>query len=213
MIEWVHKRVRACAGIDRVIIATDDERIYTACEGFGAEVVMTDTEHASGTDRIAEAVRLCGVDSEIVLNVQGDEPTIQAADLGQLIALFNGGVDIGTLVCPIKEASLFEDSNVVKAVVAESGRALYFSRSPIPYDRSASGELNGCYQHIGVYAYKREVLAKICNLPQSPLERRESLEQLRWLEADYRIEVARVEQAPVGVDVPEDLARVKAMLA
>jgi 3-deoxy-manno-octulosonate cytidylyltransferase (CMP-KDO synthetase) len=212
MIQWVYERSAACKAVDEVLVATDDERIYDVVRDFGGNVVMTSTSHPSGTDRIQEAVRKWGSSADIVVNVQGDEPAMDSTHLERLIGCFDGLVDIATLVTPINEKSTFEDPNRVKAVLASNGRALYFSRSGIPYHRGGDHDLSICYQHLGVYAYKIKVLEAICKLPPSPLEIKESLEQLRWLEHGYVVHAAIVDEAGIGVDTPQDLERVREML-
>jgi len=212
MIQWVYERSAACKAIDEVLVATDDERIYNVVSSFDGNVVMTSHNHPSGTDRIQEAVKKWGSLAAIVVNVQGDEPAMDSTHLGRLVACFDGSVDIATLVTPIRDPKTFNDPNRVKAVLARNGRALYFSRAGIPFHRGEDSNLENCFQHIGVYAYKREVLEAICNLPPSPLEIKESLEQLRWMENGYVVQAAIVDEAAIGVDTPEDLERVRDML-
>ncbi|MCL4167669.1 UNVERIFIED_CONTAM: hypothetical protein GTU68_014329, partial [Idotea baltica] len=199
MIQWVCERSAACSAIDEVVVATDDQRIADAVSAFGGNVQMTSADHPSGTDRIREAVSLWNTTADLIVNVQGDEPAMDPDHLTQLLACFDGPVDIATLVTPVKEQSIFDDPNRVKAVLAANGKALYFSRSAIPYGREQKN-LALCYQHLGVYAYRREVLEEIGALPPSPLEIRESLEQLRWLEAGYVIHAAVVDKGAMGVD-------------
>ncbi len=212
MIQWVYERSAACQAIDEVLVATDDERIRDVVTDFGGYVVMTSPNHPSGTDRIQEAVKKWGGLADIVVNVQGDEPAMDSTHLERLIACFDGSVDIATLVTPFNDQTTFEDPNRVKAVLASNGRALYFSRAGIPYHRGESSNLDSCFQHLGVYAYKREVLEAICMLPPSPLEIKESLEQLRWLEHGYVVHAAIVDEAAIGVDTPEDLERARDVL-
>ena len=213
MIQWVWERTNASPLIHETVVATDDERIFKAVEQFGGKAVMTSGDHISGTDRIREAVEILQSDAEVILNVQGYEPTIEASHLEPLIRLFEKGIDIGTLVSPFRRIQDFQDPNRVKAVLSKEGRALYFSRSPVPHDRGDTENLQGCFQHIGVYAYRKEVLLEISALAPSPLEKKESLEQLRWLEHGYRIHAAQVLNAPIGVDTPEDLERVRSLLS
>ncbi len=213
MIQWVYERAKASERIDEVLVATDDERIMVAVNAFGGQAVLTSTHHPSGTDRIAEAVEKWGSRAEIIMNVQGDEPAMDPAHLTKLVSLFTDSVDIATLVTPFRDRISFEDPNRVKAVLASNGRALYFSRSSVPFDRRAENDLSLCYQHLGVYAYRSEVLKEICGLPPSPLELKESLEQLRWLENGYSIQAAVVKEGAIGVDTPEDLERVKRILS
>jgi 3-deoxy-manno-octulosonate cytidylyltransferase (CMP-KDO synthetase) len=210
MIQWVYERTQSCPSIDEVLVATDDLRIAEAVKVFGGQVVMTSPDHVSGTDRIREAVELSEIDCDIVLNVQGDEPGIDPDHLTLLIALFESDVHIGTLVAPFREEASFKDVNKVKAVLGHKGDALYFSRQAVPFDRDGEDELGGCYHHIGVYAFRKAVLLEVTGLPVSPLEKKESLEQLRWLENGYRIRAAIVDSTPIGVDTPKDLERLKA---
>jgi 3-deoxy-manno-octulosonate cytidylyltransferase (CMP-KDO synthetase) len=195
-------------GVDRVVVATDDDRIKAHAEGFGAEVVMTSSSAQNGTERCAEVVQqLTGYD--VVVNLQGDLPTIPPAFIRAVLApLSEPGIDIATLVAPITSADEAAAASVVKAACAfEGGRAvapaLYFSRAAIPW---GEGPL---WHHIGIYAFRRTALARFVALPESPLERRESLEQLRALEAGMRIACARVSHAPFGVDTPADLERAR----
>ncbi len=196
-----------------VVVATDDPRVAAAIEVAGGRAVMTRPDHQSGSDRIFEAVG--AVDPagsfDVVVNVQGDLPTIErAAVRACLVPLDDAAVDIATLATPITRAEERDDPNVVKAIGAEVApgrlRALYFTRARAPW-----GE-GGLLHHIGLYAYRREALARFVALPQSPLERRERLEQLRALEAGMRIDIAVVDVAPLGVDTPDDLERARQML-
>ena len=168
---------------------------------------------ASSIPGIEEAIRKWGSNAEIILNVQGDEPAMDPDHLSQLVSLFKDPIDIATLVTLFKDKESFDDPNRVKAVLAANGRALYFSRAGLPFDRMDETSIKGCYQHLGVYAYRREILTKICALSPSPLELKESLEQLRWLEHGYTIHAAIVDKAAIGVDTPEDLERVKGSLS
>ena len=212
MIQWVYERSAACPHVSEALVATDDERIVEAVQAFGGNVVMTSSEHPSGTDRIREAIDLWNSNADLILNVQGDEPAMDPDHLSRLIECFNQPIDIATLVTPVKDIATLEDPNRVKAVLAANGRALYFSRAAVPYDRTEVSNLEHRYQHLGVYAYRREVLEKISALAPSPLEIKESLEQLRWLEHGYVIHAAVVASAPIGVDTPEDLERDRELL-
>jgi 3-deoxy-manno-octulosonate cytidylyltransferase (CMP-KDO synthetase) len=202
------------AEVGPVVVATDDARIVEAVEAAGGRAVMTRADHPSGSDRIFEA--LCAIDPDgaydVVVNVQGDLPTIERTAVCACLApLDNAAVDIATLAAPIVRAGEKDDPNVVKAVGAEIAprrlRALYFTRARAPW---GEGPL---LHHIGLYAYRREALARFVALPPSPLERRERLEQLRALEAGMRIDLAVVDTPPLGVDAAEDLERARAMLA
>ena len=214
MIQHVYERTQAAPSVGRVAVATDDERIAEAVRGFGGVAVMTG-DHPTGTDRIAEAARMMARDStpaRWVLNVQGDEPLLDAGDLERLIGGMNatdGGV-MGTLIHPLKDEAERGDPNVVKAAIDREGRALYFSRSPIPYQRTP-GHLG--WRHLGVYLYSEPFLQEFCALEPTELSEREELEQLRALEHGYPIHCFEAATLSVGVDAPEDLARAEAMLA
>ena len=202
------------ADVGPVVVAADDARVVAAVEAVGGRAVMTRPDHQSGSDRIFEALGALDPVAafDVVVNVQGDLPTIERKAVRACLGpLADAAVDIVTLATPITRAEEKDDPNVVKAIGAEiaSGRlrALYFTRARAPW---GEGEL---LHHIGLYAYRREALARFVGLPASPLERRERLEQLRALEAGMRIDIAIVDVAPLGVDTPEDLARARDMLA
>ncbi len=219
VIQRVYEQV---AGVlDEVVVATDDERIYATVKAFGGKVEMTSTEHRSGTDRCWEAYCKQGASFDVVVNVQGDEPFIRAAQLEALKGCFDDpATDIATLVKPFTEAdglAALENPNSPKVVVDASHRALYFSRSVIPYLRNVPREewlaKHTFYKHIGIYAFRTEALRAVTALAQSSLEVAESLEQLRWLENGYKIGVGVTEMETIGIDTPEDLARAEAFLA
>ena len=212
LIQHVFERVRLTRSIDRVIVATDDDRVADAARSFGGDVAMTSPDHTSGTDRIAEVARgLAPAESELILNVQGDEPEIDPADLDRLVGRMQADREapMGTLACPFPRDDSPSNPNCVKVVVNQRARALYFSRSVIPYDRDAGGTstLATYLLHLGVYAYRREFLLKFASMPPTPLERLEKLEQLRALENGFAIAVEQVERASVGIDTPEQYAR------
>ncbi len=212
MFRHVFERASRCPALKQVVLATDDERIVAAAREHGVPVVMTAAAHASGTDRVNEAAALLGVpDDAVVVNVQGDEPALDPAMISQLVAPFaDPAVACATLAHPIgPERAAHPDQ--VKVVFTAAGDALYFSRAAIPHPRGADGA--GFYGHIGMYAYRRRTLARFTALPQGRLERRESLEQLRLLENGIPIRVVLTEQGTRGVDRPEDVAAVAAMLA
>ena len=222
MIRHVVERSALAKGVTQVLVATDDERIAEAVTGFGGRAVMTG-EHPSGTDRIAEAVEIefrdGGAPPEWVLNVQGDEPLIDPADLDRLISglLKIPGAVMGTLVHPLKTLDELEDPNVVKAVLDGQGRALYFSRAPIPHSRApgddpAAGGAFG-WRHLGVYLYRADFLRAFGKLAATHLSQRENLEQLRALEHGHPIHCFEAKTSGVGVDVPGDLAKVEALIA
>jgi 3-deoxy-manno-octulosonate cytidylyltransferase (CMP-KDO synthetase) len=198
-------------------VATDNERIYQAVEAFGGKAVMTRTDHKSGTDRIEEAATKINTDADVIINIQGDEPFIQASQIETLMHLFDDPTtQIGTLGKHFETMEAIENPNSPKIVTDNRGFALYFSRSVIPYIRGKEhNEWFGEYpflKHLGIYAYRREVLAEVTKLPQSSLEKAESLEQLRWLQNGYRIRVGLTNIETVGIDTPEDLARAEEFL-
>ena len=204
--------------LNEVYVATDDERIFSCVESFGGKAVMTRKDHQSGTDRIQEAVEKTGTQADVIINVQGDEPFIQPSQIQTLMQLFDDlSTQIGTLGKPFESMEAVENPNSPKIVTDNRGFALYLSRSIIPYIRGKERkDWFGEYpflKHLGVYAYRREVLAEVTKLPQSPLEKAESLEQLRWLQNGYRIRVGLTDVETVGIDTPEDLQRAEALLA
>jgi 3-deoxy-manno-octulosonate cytidylyltransferase (CMP-KDO synthetase) len=210
MIERVWRGARDAKRLDRVIVATDDARIQAACARFGAEVAMTRADHATGTDRIGEVAAM--LDADIVVNVQGDEPLIAGfvIDAAVELLLRDPSLSMGTVVHPLDPGGA-EDPNRVKVVLDRRGRALYFSRSAIPHVR---GELPPRWQHVGLYAYRRDFLLDFVKLAPTPAERAEQLEQLRALENGHAIGCAIVEGwSSIPVDVPADVARVEARLA
>lgn len=216
MIQRVYERVQAC--LTDVWVATDDERIEQAVTRFGGNVVMTGTHHKSGTDRCLEAAALIGGDYEVIINIQGDEPFVQADQIEALKACFitKPSTCIATLVKPFTAAeglTALQNPNSPKVVLNAGGEALYFSRSVVPYLRGVEPELwlekETFYKHIGIYAYKRNTLAELAALPPSRLELMESLEQLRWLENGYTIQTAVTTVESLAVDTPEDLERVR----
>ena len=203
--------------LSEAYVATDDKRIFNAVETFGGRAVMTRADHKSGTDRIEEAVEKIATDADVIINIQGDEPFIQPSQIKTLMHLFDDPeTQIGTLGKPFETMDAVENPNSPKIVTDRRGFALYFSRSIIPYIRGVDQkEWLGHYpflKHLGVYAYRREVLAEVTRLPQSPLEKAESLEQLRWLENGYRIRVGITEMETVGIDTPDDLIRAEEFL-
>jgi 3-deoxy-manno-octulosonate cytidylyltransferase (CMP-KDO synthetase) len=263
MIQRVYEQAKRCKSLARVVVATDDKRIFDHVKSFGGEVLMTSNTHQSGTDRCAEVVEALNfeiqttfLDSDsapvigkilpnfegiftAVINIQGDEPFIQPEQIEKVAAILRGpflvdsklkiknedadetsnvnhqtlNFDIATLVKSIDNQGDIDNPNVVKAVFNEGGRALYFSRSPIPFlrntdkkDWSKSGQF---FKHIGLYGYKTSVLGDIARLAQSPLEKSESLEQLRWLEHGFAIGVAETNLETIGIDTPEDLKKIK----
>jgi 3-deoxy-manno-octulosonate cytidylyltransferase (CMP-KDO synthetase) len=222
MIQWVYERARR-SGAQQVIVATDDERIAQAARGFGAEVRLTATTHASGTDRIAEVARReHWRDADIVVNVQGDEPLMPEILIDQVATLLAArpASDIATLAVPLESVAALLDPNVVKVVADLQQRALYFSRAPIPWSRdgapaglASQGSHAGARRHLGIYAYRVAALHRMAALPPSALELLEQLEQLRALEDGMDIRVADARVAPgADVNTAADLAAVEALL-
>ncbi len=205
---------------DHVFVATDDERIYNAVKDGGFIPIMTRSDHKSGTDRCYEAFCKCGVEADVVVNIQGDEPFIQPSQLQTVKSLFdNPETDIATLVKPFAPDTPFEkvsNPNSPKVVVDDRWNALYFSRSVIPYLRGIPQDewpsVHTYYKHIGLYAFRSDVLKAVTELPQAPLEKAESLEQLRWLSAGYRIKVGITDVETIGIDTPDDLAAAERFL-
>ena len=209
LIERVYRRVQGVEGISRMVVLTDDDRIAQVVHDFGGEAELTPEDCASGTDRVAFAARQW--DAAAVVNVQGDEPLIDVDDLQSVVGHLSSYPDdpMVTLATECPE-DLIEDPNAVKVVTDRDGYALYFSRSPIPHLRN-SGHAS-CLLHVGVYGYQREALLELAALEPSPLERAESLEQLRALENGYRIRVLPAAQPSIGVDTEEDVLRVERLL-
>lgn len=215
VIQRVYEQVSSV--LDEVYVATDDQRIYDCVTGFGGRAVMTREDHKSGTDRIEEAVEKIHSSADVIINVQGDEPFIQPSQIKTLMSLFDDPeTQIGTLGKLFESIEAVENPNSPKIVTDNRGFALYFSRSVIPYIRGKERkEWFGEYpflKHLGIYAYRREVLKEVTLLPQSSLEKAESLEQLRWLQNGYRIRVGLTDVETVGIDTPEDLQRAEEFL-
>ena len=220
MIEWVWRRVETMTVLDHAVVATDSEEVADVCAALGAPVEMTSSEHPSGTDRVAEvAERTAFEDYEVIANIQGDEPLLKELHLEAAISLVRDDAwEIGTCATPLMEEDIRQDPAAVKVARAAGGRALYFSRAPIPYVRDGKPEVDDLerepfLRHIGMYAYTRNALARWVALAPSPLEQLERLEQLRPLEAGLRIGVAVVGQADPGVDTPADVVRMEEKLA
>ncbi len=212
VIERVYRKVSEV--VDATFVATDDERIFSAVEEFSGRAIMTSVDHKSGTDRCYEAYQKCGIEADIVVNIQGDEPFIAEEQIRSIIDCFDGEtIDIATLVKAFSEADgieALENPNSPKVVVDNQMRAIYFSRSVIPYLRGVERcdwlKSHTFYKHIGMYAFRVGALAEVTALPQSTLEMSESLEQLRWLESGYKIGVGVTDISTIGIDTPEDLA-------
>ncbi|MFV0536375.1 MAG: 3-deoxy-manno-octulosonate cytidylyltransferase [Dysgonomonas sp.] len=213
MIQRVYEQVKKA--LDEVWVATDDARIFETVEAFGGKAVMTSCEHRSGTDRIQEAYSKIGGDFDVIINVQGDEPFIQPEQIEALKNCFDSKeVELATLVKPFKKEDGFDvlfNPNSPKVVINKKNEAIYFSRSIVPYVRDAHHaewlDKHTFYKHIGMYAYRSDVLREITKLPQSSLEKAESLEQLRWIENGYRIRVGYTTVETIGIDTPEDMEK------
>jgi len=211
MLQWVYEAARNSDFIDQVIIATDSEQVRAAAQTFGARVCMTAAAHATGTDRVAEAAET--IDADIVINLQGDEPLIAPAAIRQAVAplLEDGALVLSTLKTRITDEKDLGNPHVVKVVTDAGGLALYFSRAPIPH-MSSAGIPAAAYRHVGLYVFRKDFLRTFTRLPRTMLEQSENLEQLRALEHGYRIMVPTTDYQPVGVDTPEDVARVEKIL-
>ena len=211
MIRLVYESAARARTLERLIVATDDERILAAVEAFGGQARLTSTEHNTGTDRVAEMAG--GLEAEVVVNIQGDEPFVEPGMIDEIVQplLDDPELPMCTSMHQVTDPADFANPNVVKVVVDLAGHALYFSRSLIPYPRKSEG--HRVYEHIGLYAYRRDFLLRFARLPQTPLEKLESLEQLRALEHGYRIRVVETRQSyiPLSVDTLEDLERARAL--
>ncbi|MBI5153615.1 3-deoxy-manno-octulosonate cytidylyltransferase [Candidatus Poribacteria bacterium] len=218
MVQWVAEAAGRVSGVHEVLVATDDDRIRAAVEAFGGTVVMTPAECPSGTDRIQHALR--GREADIVINVQGDEPGMNAATIRSALdgLLNDAGAHVGTACIPMTSRTEFEQPHNVKVVRGGGARALYFSRSPIPSPARAEPELTSVpdyvwgYKHLGLYVYRRDALEQFVKLPQSRLEKIEKLEQLRFLEAGYSIVCPGTEFDSIGVDIEADIPRAEELL-
>ena len=213
MIEHVYHRVARSRAVSRVIVATDDLRIVAAVERFGGEVRLTRADHSSGTDRLAEVAST--LECDIIVNVQGDLPLVDPGAIAEAVAPFaaDPSVHITTLYRRISDPAELQNPNVVKVAIDRAGFALYFSRAPIPYVRDPPGGWPPLYRHIGLYAYRRSALLVVATLEPTPLERAESLEQLRALEHGIRIKTVETAYDSYEVDTPEDLEQVRRLLA
>ena len=212
-----HVSEKAVAALGEAYVATDDERVYDTVRSFGGEAVMTRSDHQSGTDRIEEACEKICTRADIIINIQGDEPFVHPSQLKTLQQLFDHPqTQIGTLGKRFESLEAVMNPNSPKIVTDKQGFALYFSRSMIPYIRGKEQQewltAFPYLKHLGIYAYRRDILREITQLPQSSLEKAESLEQLRWLENGYRIRVGITEVETVGIDTPEDLQRAEEFL-
>lgn len=205
MIQRVYELVCKSTVIDKLIIATDDKRIFEHAKKFGAEVMMTSIDHRNGTERIAEVVRRTATKYDAVINIQGDEPFVKIEQIDLLCNIISDSeVDIASLTKQIDDIEELKSPNTVKVVMDKKAKAMYFSRYSIPYQRNMANNVVR-YKHIGMYAFKSRILTEIVNLPESKLEIAENLEQLRWLEEGYNITMGITTQEAIGIDTPEDL--------
>ncbi|MBK9636288.1 MAG: 3-deoxy-manno-octulosonate cytidylyltransferase [Bacteroidetes bacterium] len=212
MIERVYEQAKKSTSLQRVVVATDDNRIAETVRSFGGDVILTRTDHPSGTDRCAEALSKLDEHFDAVINIQGDEPFIQPGQIDLLAgALAEENVDIATLVKIIRSHDELINENIPKVVIASNGDALYFSRQPIPFMKNFKTEYwlpqHNYYKHIGIYGYQASILPRLTQLQQGVLEKIESLEQLRWLEHGFNIRTRITEFETIAVDTPEDLQR------
>lgn len=214
MIQWVYESAKRARGLDRVIVATDDERIVSVVKGFGGEAMLTPVDIKSGTDRVAAVAD--ALEAEIYVNVQGDEPLMVPTAIERAAQLVTSGrFPMGTVMTPLRSVEELMNPAVVKVLADRHGRAIYFSRHPIPYSRNpapATGEPFACRRHVGLYVYTRETLFRIRSLSASPIETGESLEQLRAMEDGIPIGITEVDFTSIGVDTPEELEKVRSLL-
>lgn len=209
MIQWVYEAVKACDAFDEVIVATDDERILNCVKGFGGKAEMTSESHSNGTLRCAEVADRHR-EYDYVINVQGDEPLIDPADLSAFASVLGPDIQIASVCRPLHPSEDPAEPSLVKVACAANMEALYFSRSPIPFNRSGSASY---LAHIGIYAFQRDLLMEVCKLAPGKLEEAESLEQLRWLENGYRIKLCPWKEQSPAVDTPEGLEQVRKLMA
>lgn len=208
MIERVYRQCKQCDSLHKVIVATDDQRILEHVKAFGGEVMLTSTQHQSGTDRCAEVINNLNEHFDVAINIQGDEPFISPEQINAVAQCFaQPQTQIASLVKKITNPLDIENPNVVKAVVGIGGKAIYFSRSPIPFNRNANNTV-AYFKHVGIYGYKTDILKQITQLAAGVLETAESLEQLRWLENGFEITLAETNAETIAIDTPEDLNQV-----
>jgi 3-deoxy-manno-octulosonate cytidylyltransferase (CMP-KDO synthetase) len=218
MIYRVYHQVKQSKSIKQVLVATDDDRILKEVQSWGGTGIMTSSAHPSGTDRCLEALKKSPFyqETDFVLNVQGDEPLIDPYQLDELVAVLNKQIEIATQVNTVTDPDILFSENTAKVVLDTEEHALYFSRLPIPFlrgiDKSLWLQQHAYFQHIGIYAYRKDILESICALPPSRLEIAEGLEQLRWIENGYRIKVVNTQHHPISVDIPEDADAVRRIL-
>lgn len=215
MIQWVYERARQSLCLNRLIVATDDDRIFACVNGFGGEALQTSPAHPSGTDRVAEAAQKLKVkDGDLIVNIQGDQPLFEPAMIDEVVRPFREDPTLfmGALVYPIQNAEELASPSVVKVVMDRKGWALYFSRSPMPYVMAPDGRVR-YFKHIGPYAYRKSFLIQFTQMERGELEKAESLEQLRALENGYRIRVVETRYDSQEVDTPEDLEKVRRFMS
>ncbi|MBS1585567.1 MAG: 3-deoxy-manno-octulosonate cytidylyltransferase [Bacteroidetes bacterium] len=217
MIQRVYERVSASKSLDKVVVATDDERIHAHVAAFGGTAMMTAKHHPSGTDRCWEALQQLGGDYDYVINIQGDEPFIEPTQIDELATVLQDhGVELATQMIPINSHEMLFDKGEVKIVLNDKDEALYFSRNVIPFIKGVEEtewhKHHKYYRHVGMYAYRKDILEQITKLPVSALEKAESLEQLRWLEHGFRIKCVVTEYESHCIDIPEDVAKVLGLM-
>lgn len=210
IIQWVYEQASKAEKLKNLVVATDDERILDTVIAFGGKAVLTSSEHSNGTERIAEAAS--NIDSDAFINIQGDEPFIAPEQIDQIALLLSKGAKIATLVKQITDSEKILDPNMVKAVLSNSGKALYFSRYAIPYNRNEIKNLV-YWQHIGIYGFEKSTLQEIVKLSPSSLELAESLEQLRWLQNEYEILTAETSIHNISIDTENDLVQAQKLLS
>ena len=212
MIQRVYEQAKKSSALDRVVVATDDDRIYSHVHSFGGEAVMTAEHHPSGTDRCWDALQTAGGDYEYIINIQGDEPFIDPSQIDLLASVLKDGTELATLIIPVTDHSVLFDMGEVKVVLNDNMEGLYFSRMVIPFIKGVAQEEwhnhHNYYRHVGMYAYRKDVLEKVTNLSVSSLEKAESLEQLRWLENGFKIKCAITQHDSHCIDLPEDVEKV-----
>lgn len=208
MIQRVYEQCRKCSLLSEIIVATDDKRIFNHVLEFGGKAIMTSKTHESGTDRCNEVAQKLYVNYDLIVNIQGDEPFINPEQVSEVVSLFrNSEIEIGTLAKEITNRDLLKDRNCPKAIFDGDGVALNFCRKITSFDKKQS-----YFKHVGIYAYKTKILNEICKLPQSKNEKKERLEQLRWLENRYKIKVGVTTFESMSVDTPEDILRIEAKM-
>jgi len=219
MIQHVYENAKKCKALEQVVIATDDERIFDVVVGFGGQVMMTSKNHINGTERCAEVVTKFKEfrNLDYIVNIQGDEPFVNASQIHALCNLFDGEVELATLIKKIENPEYLENESIMKVIVNLHDEAIYFSRTALPFYRDLPKtewlQKHDYYKHICLYGYKLKTLNKITKLPVSPLEKAESLEQLRWIENGYRIKVAHTTFESIGIDTKDDLEKANAMIS